>query len=254
MVQTVHAWLEDADRSATEAGITAVADDLCITSGDNIRLRKDVPKIGLLYGWTEFAAYEISAMRLTAASLGSNHLRITRGSALNYRPNAVYDWRDAPFDRITPGENVTCYGVEDDEAGVAHYLGLAIIVCDKPIPKGPIPKLTHVHRCTAAAATAGTWSQLALTEQDSLPAGEYDMYGARVENALAMAARFVFKDPKYLRPAVIPVTAAADGLHSFSQFWGGGVRFTMPDGLPDLEILAGGTGTSVIEMYLAKVG
>jgi len=194
--QTVHAWLEDEDRSGAEVGIAAIADDLIVTSGDNLRLRKDLPKIGLMYAWTEFAAYELIEARLKAPSLGGNHLRITKGPALTYLAEGqIYDFRKHPLDVIRPGDNVTGYGT------------------------------------------------------DALPAGKYQMLGARVENALGVAARFVFKGIE-ARPAVIPVTKATDHVHSFSQFWGKPLEFEAPDGLPDLEILAAGTGTSVVELYL----
>lgn len=211
-------------------------------------------KIALAYVVTEFTAYPPVMMRINAPSLGSNPLRLTKGVALNYASEGqIYDFRDNPLELIRPGDNVTAYGYEADEAGVAHYLGTVIIVSDGSIPKGVNPPLTHVHRCTVGAATAGVWSQLALTEVDGLPAGKYNMYGARVESATAVAARFVFKGIE-ARPAVIPVSRTIDHVHSFSNFWGKPIPFEMPDGLPDVELLADAAETAGdIELYLQKV-
>lgn len=255
MPQSVVAWLEDEDRSGAETGLAAITDSTIFTTGDSLRLSSKMPKIAMLYAWTEFAAYEVAAMRLAAPSLGQNPIRFNRGFALEYigTKGIVYDFRHSPLDRITPGDLITAYGYEDDEAGVAHYLGIAAIVCNAPIPKGPAPKITHIHRCTGGAATAATWSALTLTETDTLPAGKYKMFGARVEAATALAARFIFNEYTESRPAVIPVRSSDNELHPFSEYWGKGIEFTMPNGLPQLEILDTTTSTSVIELYLQKV-
>ncbi len=251
MPQTCHAWLEDEDRSGAATGIAAIADDLCITSGDNLRFRKDLSKIALLYAWTEFAAYAVNQIRLSAPTIAGQPIRVTKGVALNYLAEGlIYDFRDQPLDLIRPGDNVTANGYEEDEAGVAHYLGLVAIVTNAPIPKVPTMPITHIHRCTATLTGAAAWTQLALTEVDALPAGEYNMLGARVECATAVAARFVFKGLEP-RPAVIPTTRSQDHVHSFSQYWGKPVPFKMPDNLPDLDILeCTGSGTVEVELYL----
>lgn len=252
MPQTCHAWLEDEDRSGAAEGIAAVSDDLVITSGDNLRLRKDVSKIALIYGWTEFTAYAFNQAKITSPKIAGNPLRITKGVSLNYLSEGqIYDFRDHPIETIRPGDNVSVEAYEEDEAGVAHYLGVVIVVSNAAIPKRPTLPITHIHRGTLAAATAATWSQLSITEQDALPAGDYLMLGARVEGATYVAARFVFKGIE-LRPAVIPVTRAIDHVHSFSNFWGKPIPFKMPDGLPDAEVLDTTTSTGEVELYLHK--
>lgn len=257
MPQTAHAWLEDEDRSATAwataKGIAAIADDQIITSGDNLRLRKDLPLIALIYAWTEFTAYPFQQAYITSPTIAGNPFRITKGVSLNYSNGLIYDFRDNPINIIRAGDNVSTVAWESDEAGVAHYLGIVIIVSNSRIPKVNPNPLTHIHHCTGTASAAGAWTQLALTETDSLPAGQYEMDGARVEHASAVAARFVFKGME-IRPAVIPVSRVQDPVHPFSQFWGKGIPFTMPDGLPDVEILeVTGSGTVEVEMYLRKI-
>jgi len=251
MPQTCHAWLEDQDRSGAAMGLAAIADDLIVTSGDNLRLRHDMRLIALMYGWTEFTAYAFNQAKISCPTIANNPLRITKGVALNYlNEGQIYDFRDAPLDVIRAGDNVTVEGYEEDEAGVAHYLGVVVVVSDGAIPKeSPLP-VTHIHRCTATATTAGAWTKLALTEQDALPAGVYHMLGARVEHASLVAARFLFKEIE-ARPAVIPVSRAVDHVHSFSSFWGKPIPLTMPDGLPKVEVLeVTGSGTVELELYL----
>ena len=251
MPQTVHAWLEDEDRSGAVTGLAAVTDDLVVTSGDNLRLRRDMPLIAMMYGWTEFTTYAFNQLKLTSPTIAGNPLRLTKGIDLNFlNDGQIYDFRDNPLGIIRPGDNVTVEGYEADEAGVAHYLGLVAVVSDGSIPKkSPLP-VSHIHRCTATATAAGAWTQLALTEVDALPAGTYQMLGARVEHASLVAARFIFKGME-ARPGVIPTTLAKDNVHPFSQFWGKPIPFTMPDGLPDIEVLeVTGSGTVEVELYL----
>lgn len=254
MPQTCHAWLQDEDRSGAATGLAAIADDLVITESDNLRLRTDVNQVALAYMWTEFTAYAAERATITSPLIANNPVILTHGVSLNYaNPSQIYDFREAPMIWARPGDNLSVEAYEADESGVAHFLGLVIVVSDGAIPFGPRPQLTHIHRCTVGAASAAAWSQLALTEINALPAGEYTMWGARVEGATTVAARFVFKGQE-LRPAVIPVTRSIDSLHPFSQFWGKGVNFVMPDGLPDLEILDTTTTTAGdVELYLTKV-
>lgn len=254
MPQTCHAWLEDEDRSGAVTGIAAIADDLVKTSGDNLRFRADMPLIALMYGWTEFTAYVIDNLKLSAPTIAGNPLRIRRGVSLNYlNEGQIVDMRENPFAGMRPGDNITVEGFEADEAGVAHYLGLVVIVSDGAIPEIPPLPLTHIHHCEATATGAGAWTQLSLTETDALPAGEYQMLGADVMHASLVAARFVFKGVE-ARPAVIPRSLTTDHLHSFSRYWGKPIKFTMPDGLPDVEILeVTGSGTVDADLFLSKV-
>lgn len=250
MPQTVHAWLESEDRSGAAKGLAAIADTLIVTSADYLRLRGDMPLIALAYLWSNSATYIPVIATLTAPTIASNPLIFKKGIGLSMKPNLIYDFRDNPLAVLRPGDNNSVSGYEDDEAGVAHYLGLALVVSDGSIPKvSPMP-VTHIEQATATATSAAAWTTLALTLTNDLPSGVYRMLGARVEHAGAFAARFIFKGMES-RPAVIPVQAAEVAVHPFSNFWGKPIPFVMPDGLPKLEILeTAGSGTIYVELYL----
>jgi len=254
MGHTVHAWLEDADRSGSELGLLAIGDQLVETSGDTLKLRAGRNKIALMYMWTDDATYYPTACRINAASYpDGQNLRISKGVGLNFTSeNQIYDLRSNPIEMV-PGEVLTGYGVEVDEAGVAHYLGIAIIVADGMIPKGDRPGDVMVVQATATASAAAAWTTLTMTLTDSIGAGVYEMYGARVMSATCFAARFIFADLA-IRPAVIPTTRENDVSHSFNEFWGAPIQFAYPGNLPKLEILeCTGSGTVKIELYLRKV-
>lgn len=255
MGHTVHAWLEDEDRSGAATGLAAVTDQLINTLNDNLRFRSAWPMVALMYLWTEFAAYAPNIATITSASIAQRPWILTKGVALNYlREGQIYDFRDAPMEGPQPGEDITVTAFEEDEGGVAHFLGLVVIVSDGSIPRTPpFKQITHIHRCTVGATSAAAWSTLTMTEINALEAGEYVMRGARVESATAVAARFILEN--YVeRPAVIPVTLSTDMVHPFSRDWGLEYKFKIPDGLPQLEMLTTAAETpGEVELYLEKV-
>lgn len=255
MGHTVHAWLEDADRSGAETGLIAMPDQLIETSGDTLKLRGSRNFIAMMYLWSEFTAYYPTEGRINAASYpDGQNLRLYKGVGLEYiSENQIYDYRDAPKEMVA-GETLTGYGVEVDEAGVAHYLAIVLIVSDRDgIPKGRQPEDTMVVQATATATGAAAWTTLTMTLRDSIGAGIYEMYGARVMHATLVAARFIFVG-LWDRPAVIPTTKERDVSHSFNDFWGAPIRFAYPANLPKLEVLeCTGSGTVKVEMYLRKV-
>ena len=254
MGHTVHAWLEDEDKSTTEAGLAAVADQLIETSGDTLKLRNGRNLIALMYMWSKEAAYYPIQARINAASYpDGQNLRLSKGVALNFSAeNLIYDFRSNPRPMV-PGEILTGYGLNVDNAGNAVTMGIAIIVSGGPIPKGPVPGDIMVFQATATASAALAWTTLTMALTDSIGAGVYEMYGARVMSATCFAARFIFVG-KYDRPAVIPTITEKDISHTFSEFWGAPIKFAYPGNLPKLEILeCTGSGTVKIEMYLRKV-
>ena len=252
MGHTCVAWLEDEDRSGAATQLAGVADYLSIKDGDNMRLVEPYKFVNLIYSWSEFAAYYPNSMALDGASLLIPH-RFEKGIGLNLTsPSLVYDFRDGPI-QLVPGENYNVSGFEVDEAGVAHFLGLVMVIADGIIPKGPRPQITHIMNATATASGAGVWVDLPLTLTDDLPKGTYDMLGARALSATLVAARVNLKN--YVeRPAIIPGTTENYPTHSFNDYWGKGYRFDFPDNVPTLEVLeVTGSGTVQFEAYLRKV-
>ncbi len=254
MGQTVHAWLQDEDRSTLETGLIAIPDQLIETSGDTLKLRNGRNRIAMMYMWTDDGTYFPLAGRINAASYpDGQNLRLAKGVGLNFvSENQIYDFRSNPR-YMVPGEVLTGFGVEVDEAGVAHYLGIALIVSNGPIPRGPLPSDIMVVQATATASAAAAWTTLTMSLLDSIGAGIYEMYGARVMHPTCFAARFIFPG-LWDRPAVIPTITETNVSHSFNEFWGGPVQFAYPGNLPKLEILeCTGSGTVKIEMYLRKI-
>jgi len=254
MGQTVHVWIEDEDKSTTEAGLNAPTDQLIETSGDTLKLRSGRNLIAMMYMWSKEAAYYPIQARINAASYpDGQNLRLSKGVGLNFlSKDQIYDFRSAPR-YMVPGEVLTGYGLNVDNAGNAVTMGIAIIVSGGPIPMGPLPSDIMVVQATATASAALAWTTLTMTLTDSIGAGIYEMYGARVMSATCFAARFIFPGMAD-RPAVIPTISELDITHPFSEFWGAPIQFAYPGNLPKLEIMeCTGSGTVKIEMYLRKI-
>lgn len=260
MPQTCQVWAEDADRSGAIANLAAVADVLFTVSGDNLRIREDLPLTAMIYFWAETTGQPLVQGRISAPTIANQPLRFHKGFAGTFaNPNNVYDYRNSPLAVLRPGDDITCEAFETDEAGVAHTVACVLIQSNAPIPVGTPPQaITHIQRLTADGNTVavGTgWQIRGLTQTtgEGLAEGDYLMWGAKVQSPTLIAARFIFRGMEP-RPAVIPTNNEEDGIHPFSLFWGKGLPFHIPDGLPQIELLAqAAEAVDVIELYLTKV-
>jgi len=256
----VVAWLEDADRSGVAANIASISDENqnVQTDVDTLRWPPGFDYIFMGYHWTEFAGFP--TIRATISGSGrraSNPMIFNKGVALNYlSPGQVYDLRSGPRG-WAGGEDVSVVSIEADEGGVAHHNGLVLFVGRTPDPIAvgmpPIP-ITHFHTVTVGSMTIVAWTVSALTELNSLPPGEYIMWGGRIQSATPLSFRMIFPGIDDRMP-LIPSARAEDPVHSWNDFWGtDAYRFTVPDGIPSIEGLVGATETpSELEMYLSKV-
>ena len=94
MPQTVVAWLESEDRSGAETLIAAIADNLHVTDGDNLRFRNDLRQIALAYVWSDDATYQPVDMKLSSPRISGNPLRVIRGVGLNFLCGGIQDFRE----------------------------------------------------------------------------------------------------------------------------------------------------------------
>lgn len=120
-----------------------------------------------------------------------------------------------------------------------------------PVPSGPIYCFQGT---SVTAAVANTWTQLAMTWQQSLPVGQYAMIGAEYIATNAQAARFTFQGQN-LRPGCLgaslnsnkPVQAMIDG--SFGV-WGTFANYAMPI----VQVLNNGTdAVHTVYVYLIRI-
>jgi hypothetical protein len=219
-MQTCLVWSEDEDRSGAETGLAAIAtEDQTYITGDKIRFMEALPFVNLICAGTEFAAYPLIEARLNAPNIngsGVSNLRINRGVAGVFDPTTVGNYSAFPLNWGHLGGNmITAYSYEDDEAGVAHFNHIILVVSNGAIPITPKP-ITHMPKCTLAATGAAvTWKSNTPTLADELPAGRYRLWGADFVSATALACRFKLPGYDY-RPAVLGRRNEQDGVHPFN--------------------------------------
>jgi hypothetical protein len=256
--QTCYAWSEDEDRSGAETGLAAVADQTAIIVGDTVLMPTNYPLIAATYSRTEFAAYPLVDSRFNAPNIngaGHNNLRIHRGDDVVTKPGTVVDMFRYPK-LGSAADPIAAYSLDTDEAGVAHFNSMVMIVSDGPLPYSHKP-ITHQVSCTVGALTANTWTTATPTLDDTLPSGKYRMWGSDMVCVDAVAARWII--PNYdERPAFIPKRLQADEGHPFN-------RCINPDGyifnhwgstlVLQLEALATSAATpSSVTLYLERIG
>ena len=255
-------WSETADRSGSAEFLSAVPDELVTTNGDNLRFNSLFSNIAFMYNKSNADSYLPQRMTLSAPTIASNPLKYPTGIGSTWNAEAnqmILDFSNKTYSAIRPGDDVTSKGYETDQAGTAHYLTNAVIVTDQQSLSYDIrnaPPLTHTAQATTTgSSTANEWTKYQLTLTDTLPAGVYAMSGASVIGATCGAARFIFKTGSVSRPAVIPRTTTASGLHHFSRYWGGTRNFVFPDNLPQLEYFSSTSEVpGLITLFLTKVG
>jgi hypothetical protein len=158
----------------------------------------------------------------------------------------VADYRGNPL-RIKGLEEIAVEATHTTAGGAVSTIGLWI--ADKPIMPAPQGDVFTLRGTATTTLTANAWSLLAITWQDSLPAGNYACVGLQVQGATAKLARMIFED-QINRPGCLGQTNVADNSHPIFRMGGLGTfgRFTS-NRMPNVEVLAGAADT-VQEIYM----
>jgi len=215
-----------------------------------------------MYNKSNTDTYVPQRMQLSAPTIASNPIKYPTGIGVTWNAEAnqmLLDFSNKTYSAIRPGDDVTSKGYETDQAGTAHYLSNVVIVTDQQNISYDIrnaPPLTHTAQATVTgSSTENRFTKYQLSLTDTLPAGVYAMSGASVLGSTCIAARFIFKTGSVSRPAVIPRTTTASGLHPFSRYWGGTRNFVFPDNVPQLEYISTTSEVpGLITLFLTKIG
>jgi len=263
-MQTVVVWAEDEDRSGVETGLASVTDRLLVQSADKLTQPSALPFIAGIYCGTEKATHVWVDGRLSSPGLNGvnvNELKLHKGFADNHLDNSiVYDFFANPIAGV-PGQEINAYSLDTDEAGVAHFNHIAMILSNKRLPYTPPRPVTHLASATIGAVAASvTWESKTFTLDYSLPSGMYYVHGIDLVSDTIIAARITGLEKTKWPPAIIPRRSAADAFHPFNRNIGGDTPYVMNymqgGTLPiKLEVIAEATDTALsAELYLQKVG
>lgn len=190
MTYHVAAFSEDFAASGTLQAVAAVADNQVFTSGDDIR----VPQ-GLANLLAAFALGPgVSRARIVAPSLRAfANLEIAPKnvgqSVTSDGPGNLVTFVRAPLP-LSVGESINFESDAGAGAGAGQTTGV-ILLGDGPVQ--PVTGLIRTIRTTAAiVGTENVWASGAITFSEDLPAGIYQVVGARCEADNPGVFRLIF--------------------------------------------------------------
>lgn len=247
---TTIAFQESIDQAGIFEPIAGVADQHVRVVGDDIQ----IPTLN------QIVAVAIGAETAVAprARLTSPSLRVlsrpiilpVNGQAAAAvepdSPHKVADFRASPLAMVV-GEQLN---VEILANPVAAQRQWAIVwLADGPI--APVAGAIFSVRATSATApVAGAWTNVALTFDEDLPRGRYQLVGMRPLSSEMVAARAVFVGGAGWRPGALGVDAQTDIEHPMFRMGGLGVWGEFEDiEPPTIDVLAVGA-TADFEVVL----
>lgn len=248
---TVIAYTESED-IATLAQLAAVADQHVTVSGDNITVPDGLAFLAGAY----FSGVSITQGRIDSPSLRGllfpdiEPLARTTGGEPGTPPE-FHDWFERPIPLVA-GEVVRALAAEDGVGATRRYAFLWL----SSGPIAPVAGNIFTVRVTnATTLTADAWTNGALTFDQTLPVGRYQLVGARFQGGGLIAFRMVFPGPN-TRPGGLGCDADGDLDHprfrrGMSGVWGD-FRDNAP---PTVDFFSNAADSSQVgHLDLIKVG
>lgn len=192
-------FIEEIDEAGAFANIAAAADQVLDYSGDKIRVLQDYSNI---IASVAYVGTTGTKARLNAPSLEQFvKLYITPvNQVLVPTGNDVIDMHPESLIPLVPTENLECEVYADPAAAEFHTVGVWLNDNNfTPITGDirPVPFTIY------GALTEGGWNTLSITLEEELPAGNYELVGARLECTVATLARFILSK-QVPRPGFVP--------------------------------------------------
>lgn len=259
----VAGWFENQDGAATLQPLAALVDPLVpglfpVEATDFLRVDPSMPVIVGVHANVD-ATVQPRA-RLVHPSFrtryGRTALELPTLSSVAEpgSPHAYNDLRSSPI-VCQGGERLSVETVNDPAAAADQFV-IAIFGDSVPAPaslQGAVPMRFIT---TAAALTANTWNSRALTADEDLLEGEYEILGGKALSTSAIAARLAIPGQD-ARPPIAAADARTDVVAPIFQPGQLGVlgRFRSTN-LPTLELLADAADNEVqvVDLWLRRVG
>lgn len=193
------AFIEEIDEAGAFANIAAAADQVLDYSGDKIRIPQDYANIIAAIAYIGTTG---TRARLNTPSLEQfiklylspvNQVIVPTG-------NDVIDAHTESIIPLVPTENLECEVLADPAAAEFHSVGVWLNDNNFSPVSGDIRPVPF---SVTGALTEGGWNTLTITLEEELPAGNYELVGARLECAVATLARFILSR-QVPRPGFVP--------------------------------------------------
>lgn len=213
-MQHLAAFYESLDPAGALTKIAAVADQAIRTDGDDIVVPGDLSNLVMEAALSaatgpQYAEVQSPSLR----QLANQDVQPIIGSLVFGADPAVQAHFGNP--RPLKGNESVNFLVNATGGAAAGNYGLIVL------SNGAVQPITgnifSVRASAAAHLVAGTWVNSALTFDETLPAGTYNVVGMRAEGAHLVAARLVFVGSGY-RPGVPAVNTTADKDFRYGRF------------------------------------
>jgi hypothetical protein len=245
------AYFQSVDPATALVAINAVQEQVLFTNGADLRIPADLR-------FLVAAAAAINDASFIQAQLQAPSLRVQANinvepitQAANFALNPL---GTTIFDRV-PSELVEDealnFFMQSDPAAAAAHVGL-VWLADGPVSQ--VEGKVFTVRCTSSVVqTASTWVNGNLTLGQVLPAGRYQVVGARFRSTDAIAARLVFRE-QVARPGWATVGTIPQMDHTMSRAGRFGVWGEFPNTIPPtIDVLGGAASAQVTELDLIRV-
>ena len=192
------AYYQSVNSAGALVGLNAVPDVAVFTSGADIRVPPDIANLlgeAVLSAQTGPAFGQIQSPSLR--QLANQDIEPI-AAALKFGATDEIQWHGDNPRALEGNEAITAAVQATGGAAAGNYV--LVWLGDGPVKPSP-GKIFSMRATGAAALSAGVWVNTALTFEDTLPAGSYQIVGVRAEGANLVAARLVFVGGAY-RPGV----------------------------------------------------
>lgn len=237
--------------AGTQIQLTPVPDSTLTINGNDIQVPSQYNKVvraGVSPAGTGSNYFELESPSLRGLYFPEFAQKAVGPSFPNERD--FEDLEGAPLQLVT-NEGLSVYSdVGPAAAGDAYAV---LFLSDSVLAKATGNYRT-IRATASIQAAVDAWASGALTFDQTLPVGQYDIVGMRVEGTGLIAARLIFIGlPSGIRPGVLAQNASTDkGQFQFRR-GNAGVFGSFPEtNPPSLEVLGGTAASQVVYLDLIK--
>ena len=247
---TTVAFHESIDQAGIFEPIAAVADQHVRIVGDDIQ----IPTLNQIVAVAVLAENAVAPRaRLVSPSLRVlsrimlSPVNVTTAAAvIPASPQRVIDRRSSPL-ALVIGEQLNLEIIANP--AVAQRQGGIVWLADGPIVE-LAGKIFTVRATSATAAVVGAWTNVAVTFDEDLPRGRYQLVGMKALSSGMIAARAVFVGGQGWRPGVLGNTNVNDLESPIFRHGGMGVFGEFEDIEPPTMDVHATTADATQEFYL----
>ena len=247
-------FYESVDAAAAYNTLNALTDETLTATTVNLQVPDTYNKIiaiaaGVGSGGNGIVRLEAPSLRghtlyMVVPVNGRNDGNVEPGS-----PHVVVDKRSGPL-QLKTAEQLNAAVHSDTTLAAVQW---CFVWLADTVPAPVSGDIRTIRATNTSTLTAGAWTNGALTMDEALPVGNYDVVGMRAQSAGLLAARMLFKN-QFHRPGVLGTDAQEDLEHPMFRFGQLGVFGTFhTTNLPSVDFLSL-SGDSSQVVFLDVIG